>query len=129
LWHRPEQAMSYDLCFWSEEPGSRLAAQTVYKQLLDGADVDGLLPLPIDAYLEALADAFPGGTREPNGTSEWFVWEGPSSMFEVWWSAVHVLVIMRPLNESKANQLIDLAASFGAPLYDPQTGERFVPPG
>jgi hypothetical protein len=121
--------MSYDLCFWCERPGARLDPQTVYEQLLDGAEIDGLVPLAIDAYLEALANAFPAGTREPNLTSEWFVWEGSSSMFEVWWSAVHVLVIMRPLDEGNANRLIDLAASFGAPLYDPQTGERFALPG
>ena len=121
--------MSYDLCFWSERPGARLAPQTVYAKLLDGGDVDGLVPLPIDAYLEALANAFPGGTRELNGTSECFVWEGSSSMFEVWWSVVHVLVFMRPLDEDNANRLIDLAASFDAPLYDPQTGERFAPLG
>ena len=119
--------MSYDLCFWSERPGEHLEPQTVYQRLLAGANVGGLVPLAIDAYLEALANAFPAGTREPNGTSEWFVWEESSSMFEVWWSAVHVLVIMRPLDEGNANRLIDLAASIGAPLYDPQTGERFAP--
>jgi hypothetical protein len=101
----------------------------VYEKLLDGSEVDGLRPLPIDHYLEALANAFPSGTREPNGPSEWFVWEGSNSMFEVWWSAIHVLVIMRPLDEGNANRLIDLAASVGAPLYDPQTGERFARSG
>jgi hypothetical protein len=94
--------MSYTLCFWSERPGAGLAPKTVYERLLDDGEVDGLVPLPVDAYLEALASAFPGGTREPNATSEWFVWEGASSMFEVWWSAVHVLVIMRPLDEDNA---------------------------
>ena len=63
------------------------------------------------------------------GGYEWFVWEGSNSMFEVWWSAFHVLVIMRPLDEDNANRLIDLAAAFDAPLYDPQTGERFALPG
>ncbi|MGZ4184117.1 MAG: hypothetical protein ACXVUE_02780 [Solirubrobacteraceae bacterium] len=118
--------MSYSLCFWSERPGAHVAPQTVYERLVEGSEVDGLLPLSIDAYLVALANAFPGGTREPNGTSEWFVWEGSDSMFEVWWSSIHVLVIMRPLVEDNANRLIDLAARFGAPLYDPQTGERFA---
>ena len=118
--------MSYTLCFWSERPGAGLASKTVYERLLDGSEVDGLVSLRIDAYLEALASAFPGGTREPNVTSEWFVWEGPSSMFEVWWSAVHLLVIMRPLDEDDANRLIDLAGTFGAPSYDPQIDERFT---
>jgi hypothetical protein len=118
--------MSYQLCFWSERPGVSLAPQTAYERLLEGNEVDGLLPLPIDAYLEALANAFPGGTREHNGAFDWFVWEGPSSMFEVEWSDVHVLVTMRPLDEDKANVLIDLATSFGAPLYDPQIAERFA---
>jgi hypothetical protein len=39
---------------------------------------------------------------------------------------VHVLVIMRPLDEDNANRLISLADAFGAPLYDPQTDERFA---
>jgi hypothetical protein len=37
-----------------------------------------------------------------------------------------VLVIMRPLDEDNANRLIDLAGTFGAPLYDPETDERFT---
>lgn len=118
--------MSYDLCFWSERPDARLNSQTVYEKLLAGSTVDGLVPLPIDDYLIALAKVFPDGTREPNGPSEWFVWAGADSMFEVWWSAVHVLVTMRPLNERNANRLIDIAASLDMPLYDPQTGERFA---
>jgi hypothetical protein len=118
--------VSYDLCFWSERPGVRLPAQTVYERLLDGRAVDGLVPLAVDNYLAALAHAFPVGLREPNGQSEWFVWEGADSMFEVWWGPAHVLVTMRPLNEDNANRLIDIAASFRMPLYDPQTGERFA---
>ncbi len=117
--------MSYDLCFWSERPGVRVPAPGVYEHLLDGKAVDGLMPLAVEDYPGALAQAFPEGTREPNGRSEWFVWEGADSMFEVWWSASHVLVTMRPLNETNANRLIDIAASFGMSLYDPQTGERF----
>ena len=117
--------MSYDLCFWSERPGVRPPAQTVYERLLDVRAVDGLVPLAVEDYLGALADAFPEGLREPNGQSEWFVWEGADSMFEVWWSAAHARVTLRPLNEDNANRLIDIAASFRMPLYDPQTGERF----
>ena len=33
---------------------------------------------------------------------------------------------MRALDEDNANRLIDLAAAFGVPLHDPQTGERFA---
>ncbi len=120
------QAVSYDLCFWSERPGIRLPPPAVYEHLLDGRAVDGLVSLAIEDYLAALAETFPEGTREPNGESEWFVWEGADSMFEVSWSDAHVLVTMRPLNEDNANRLIDVAASFGMPLYDPQTGERFA---
>lgn len=29
-------------------------------------------------------------------------WEAADSMFEVWWSAAHALVTMRPLNEVNA---------------------------
>lgn len=72
--------MSYDLCFWSERPGARLPAQTVYEQLLGGEAVDGIIPLDVEAFLGALADAFPEGKREPNGADEWFVWEGVRSV-------------------------------------------------
>jgi hypothetical protein len=100
----------------------------VDEQLLAGEAVDGIVPLDTEAFLGALADAFPNGKREPNGAFEWFVWEGPNSVFEVSWSPLHVLVTMRPLNEDNANRLIDIAAAFGMPLYDPQTGERFALP-
>lgn len=50
--------MSYDLCFWSERPGVRLPAQTVYEHLLDGKAVDGLVPLPVEDYLATLAESF-----------------------------------------------------------------------
>jgi hypothetical protein len=121
--------VSYDLCFWSQRPEVRLPARTIYLHLLDGKAVDGLVPLAVEDYLRVLAEAFPEGTREPNGSSEWFVWEGADSMLEVWWSPVHVEVAMRPLNEDHANRLIDIAMSFGMPLYDPQIVERFRLPG
>jgi hypothetical protein len=46
-------------------------------------------------------------------------------VFEVTWSPVHVLVTLRAVETDEGNRLVDIAANFGAPLYDPQTGERF----
>lgn len=119
--------MSYDLCFWSQRPESQLSPETIYRHLLDGNAVEDLVSFALPEYLAALSAAFPAGTRESNGPSEWFVWEEADSMFEVTWSPVHVLVTMRPLNETNANRLIDIAASLGMFLYDPQTNERFTP--
>jgi hypothetical protein len=32
---------------------------------------------------------------------------------------------LRGIETEDGNRLVDIAANFGAPLYDPQTGERF----
>ena len=46
-------------------------------------------------------------------------------MFEITWSPVRVHVTLRAIETDDGNRLVDIAANFGAPLYDPQTGERF----
>jgi len=75
----------------------------------------------------ALLAAFPAARREPNGASEWVDWQSPdeAQSFQVEWSPTHVWITCRGLHGPDMNRLVDLAAKFGCPLYDPQTGERF----
>jgi hypothetical protein len=117
--------VSYDLCFWREQPALHLEPQAAYDALMEERDVEGLLPLPIEDYLTAVAEAFPAAVREPS--TDLLVWqsEDQKQMFEVTWSPVHVGVSLRPLQPDNANRLIEIAANFGARLHDPQTGERF----
>ena len=117
--------MSYDLCFWREPPGPRKDPRAVYEALLSEQEVEGLLPFPIADYLAKVVEAFPSAVREP--TTDLLVWQSHDqrSMFEITWSPVHVHVTLRAIETDDGNRLVDIAANLGAPLYDPQTGERF----
>jgi hypothetical protein len=95
---------------------------------MEGGDVAGLRPLPVEQIVSAIVAAFPQSVREPNGpSSEWIDWlsQDESSSFQVEWSSHHVRVDLRPLDRDIANMFIDVMSAFGCPLYDPQTGERF----
>jgi hypothetical protein len=95
--------------------------------LQEGQPVEGLLLFPIEDYVTSVLTAFPAAVREPNGDDEWVVWISPNqrSSFQVTWSSVHVQVTCRSIHRDDGNRLVDIAISLGAPLYDPQTGERF----
>jgi len=54
-------------------------------------------------------------------------WESPHGrgVFDIVWTAGHVHVTVRNIETEHGNRLVALAADLGAPLYDPQTDERF----
>jgi hypothetical protein len=122
--------MSYDLVFWRQAAGLAADPKEIYESLLDGAWVDGLDELPIDDLLAAILDAFPAAAREPNGSSEWVIWEANAGadVFEVWWSPQHLQVVCRHVLSDDMNTIIGIAAGHGCALFDPQTGERFDQP-
>lgn len=119
--------MSYDLAFWSQEGPLDEPPEAVYRALLDGRPVAGLQDLDIDGFLTAILDSFPGAIREPNGPSEWIVWDvsDGEAVFEVEWSRQHVLVICRGTGNEDMNRLVDIAVAHDCRLYDPQANERF----
>ncbi len=120
--------MSYELIFWQQQPAARLEPAEIYSALMDGDDPTGLDEIPIERLLEGLSDAFPGALRETNGEIEWLVWarREPSAILEVTWSTRHLRADCRGLENDEMNRVIDTAISYGCPLYDPQTGERFA---
>jgi hypothetical protein len=122
--------MSYDLVFWRQAAGTTADPKGAYESLLDGASVDGLAALPIDDILTAILAAFPGAVREPNGSSEWVIWQGNdgADVIEVWWSPQHFHVVCRHVHSDDMNTLIEIAGAHGCALFDPQTGERFNQP-
>lgn len=119
--------MSYELVFWKRKPGMAKDSTAVYRALMAGRPVDGLVPFPVEEFLERVTRAFHGSRREMNGPEEWVVWRGDDErgMFEVTWSANHVRIDVRGLSSEDGNRLVDIGAAVGAPLYDPQTSERF----
>ena len=53
-------------------------------------------------------------------------WEGSErGMFELYSSEQHVHLVCREMSEDDMNTLIDIAAKFDCPLYDPQVSMRF----
>ncbi len=114
--------MSYDINFWKQSAGFSRAPQEIYEQLCDGKPVDGLVDLPVHEFLARIKAVFPG-TTENAGTLD-FDSEN-SGAFQVSWPPQHVRVDCYQMPGEEMNKFIDIAAEFGCPLYDPQTGERF----
>ena len=119
--------MSYELIFWRQTPAQTKSPLSVHESLMNEIHVDGLVELPIDGILSRVMHDFPGTVRESNGPSEWLTWvsQNEKDSFEVAWSRQHVRVDCRHLHSDQMNQLIEIGAAFGCPLFDPQTNERF----
>jgi hypothetical protein len=119
--------VSYDLVFWRQAGPVAEPPAAIYRDLLEGRQVDGLLELEVDGFLRAILERFPDAVREPNGSAEWICWSAPDAhgSFQAEWSAQHVIVFCRWLSNEDMNRLIDIALEHDCRLYDPQTDERF----
>jgi hypothetical protein len=119
--------MSYELIFWRQMTLMSQSSKAIYDNLNEGRPVDGLGELPIEEILSRVIDNFAGAQREINGSQEWVLWRSPNGedSFEVTWSDWHVRVDCHHVQLTDMNRLVEIAAAFGCPLYDPQGGERF----
>lgn len=123
--------MGYQLVFWHQGDDAP-APLDVYEALMGGADVPSLHPLPITSILVALSDAFPGTELSSDSNVKQPVfWQHDkgTTVVELSWSDVHVSTELRPFGRFSgeiANGVIDVLRTFGCPVYDPQTGERFT---
>jgi hypothetical protein len=86
-----------------------------------------LSELPIESILARVLTSFPCAVRERDHQPETVVWQSDNGedSFAITWSAHHVRVECRQLALEHMTTLVDLAASFSCPLYDPQSGRRF----
>jgi hypothetical protein len=123
-------AMSYDLVFWKQQAIIEADPRAIYRTLVvHGGTVDGVEPLPVDEFVKGIEAAFPNATCERSGDDQIFWLDQKQQLiFEMYYTPVVVVATMRPLDESVANRIVDVAVSVGAPLYDPQVNERFVLP-
>ena len=119
--------MAYELAFWRQLNRNHGDSQATYERLLNGERMDGIADLDVVGMLDALQAVFPSSTREQNGPSEWMTWESPNGAdsFQVEWTSQFVGVTCRHVHSHDMNRIIDWAAGFDCPLYDPQTGEQF----
>ena len=115
--------MSYDLNFWQYETDVPAADhQVVYESLSKGEFVAGLRAIPIDAILKTLNGIFSslGWTKLDETT-----WEGKSGGFQVFTTSQFFRIDCHGMDGEDMNRVIDLAAEFDLPLYDPQVGKRY----
>src|SRR5689334_11586383 len=117
--------MSYDLTFWRQEGSDIAPPSAIYGALQDGEDVDGLLPLPVEPVLDAIAQAYPTATRGPGPYQLVWVSDNELDSFQVECSAQHVCVTCRHVHSDDMNRIIDIVNDFGTALYDPQVDTRF----
>ena len=114
--------MSYDLAFWKQRPTCTASPSQIHGELLDGRAVDGLETIPTDEFVARVHQCFHGIVSEGGLT----YWEGGErGMFELYSSGQHVHFCCRDMEGEEMNALIDIAAEFECPLYDPQVDTRF----
>jgi hypothetical protein len=119
--------MSHEMIFWRQTTMMSQSSRAIYDGLNEGRPVDGLGELAIEEILTRVIDNFAGAQRKSNGSKEWVIWRSPNGedSFEVTWSNQHVRVDSHHVQLTDMNRLVEIAALFGCPPYDPQTGERF----
>ena len=122
--------MSYDLVFWSyadesgHPPGKSTAHQATYKSLFEGQTPDTVSPLDKTKIVDHVSDvmAKASGWKQDDGP----VWSSQNGLIEMQCGSHYVAFSLRgKWNGEDANRLMDAMLTFGCPLYDPQTGERF----
>ena len=94
----------------------------IYRELVDGRAVESLETIPTAAFVARVHQKFPG-IIENGGL---VFWEGGKrGMFELYSSDQHVHFCCRQMSGDDMNALIDIAADFQCPLYDPQDDKRY----
>jgi hypothetical protein len=113
--------------FWRQESMMSQSTELISDALCRGELVEGLSILPVEDFLSRLMSSFSGAVRNTSELNEWIKWISPNDedSFKVTWSDQHVRVECQHLQLSEVNEIVDIAKSFGCPLYDPQTKERF----
>ena len=112
--------MSYDLDFWKYKPGVSLDHQTTYERLSTGEFVNGLEDLPIQTMVERLSQVLSDWERLDENT-----WESDRGIIQVCTTRQFFRVdCSHGMETDDLNKIIEVAAEFECPLYDPQVGQR-----
>jgi hypothetical protein len=71
--------MSYDVFFWREQPGAKLDAERVVRELEDTVALPGIISLPLETVKQAFRQQFPDISDDGSELE----WEGDDSYFQV----------------------------------------------
>ena len=122
--------MSYDLYFWKQTDDCDLLPEIVIQRFAEEHAVNGLEHLPTSEVIARIKQEFPDITEEQLGASECpvqLVWEHESDgSFIALPCSTYLCIESHQANGEILNRLIDIAAEFDCPLYDPQTNTRYT---
>jgi hypothetical protein len=118
---------SYELIFWHQGAMMAQSSRSIYESLIARHPVEGLSDLPIDDIVSRMMALFPSAVKERDREPETVVWQSDNGedSFAITWSRQNLRVECRQMALQHVNTLVDIAASFSCPLYDPQSGRRF----
>jgi hypothetical protein len=118
---------SYDLFFWHQATVMSMPSRAIYESLRAHQPVEGLSALPIEGIVSKVVESFPSAVRGPHDGRDSLVWrdDNGEDSFDMTWSSLHVRVECRQLALRHVTTVVDIAATFSCPLYDPQSGRRF----
>lgn len=119
--------MGYELIFWRQLTMMSQPSRTIYDSLSANRPVEGLADLPINEILSLVIETFTNATKDVSGAKESVVWfsQNEEDSFRLTWSPQHIQVECHHVQLNEMQRLVKIGATFGCPLYDPQTGERF----
>jgi hypothetical protein len=132
--------MSYDICFWREQPGAKVDAKAVIRELVDTVEFPGVVGMPLESVQQAFKREFSdltgggiglpiGQYAEPLHQSRSLDWEGDGSYFQAHFTFLDARTVSRisvccGYNLLKSPQamkkLENVAMSLGCRFYDLQ---------
>ena len=112
--------MSYDLAFWKTTRKMDVPNHRIYEILSDGGHVDGLCEIPCKDIIRDMQQAF----------ADWHVHENiyeksDGQYFEVTCTVQFFRVDCYGVIAEELNQIIDVLAKYGCPVYDASLDVRF----
>ena len=114
--------MSYDINFWNQERALELSAQEIYERLSDGADVDGLASLPLDAINTRLQEHF--SDFDPSDDFPMISLDDGSIEF-LGSRQCYRFDFRGDVKAKDKNAIVRIMADYECPMYDPQIGQRY----
>src|SRR5436309_1249316 len=106
----------YLLMFFKPGAATKLPPAEVARELIWGEEVEGLVDLPVREILDRLKAEFPRHEEKPG----LLVCQGVTGSFEATWGWQFIRVECDGMLPGDRDRLIELLASFGCLVFDPQ---------
>ena len=118
--------MSYELYFWKQNKSCTKDPKAIMDALNEEQLVAGLELLDKRKIYQAFIDAIPGIKLHETGEEDQLIYENTDdlSTFLIFGNDFYFGVEAHGVSGEMLNKIIDIAAEFKCPLYDPQQEKR-----